>query len=284
MVEKSGIKVGSRVKVVHKINRQGKLTEDEFKGELYNIYADGKMIELIGYSSSEPSQLTQIKIMKSNIVSIGGTRLPKYFSEILAKYIIKLREIEKANKQISDLKAKQSKMRESMEKIAAQAPEKYMKNTKGKIPVSVLQSLIFESYSKTSKNMVNKNFEKTFSINCLVIDRTRNSKHLYADREYDGSVYINDYTTDDVMAHLKYNNSKFTEPINMGALSKYFDIEQEFYPLPNHHSDCSIDIRYSAKFTIKDSVVKENIPSILKLLTKLDNILSTLKDEREIFR
>lgn len=284
MAEKSGIRVGSRVKVVYKDSLHGKPIEKEFKGELYNIHPTGDMFHLIGYHSSEPSQLTQIKIMKENIVSIGGTRLPKYFSELLAKYINKLKEIEQARKQIYDLERKQSKMEESIKKIEGQVPEKYMENTKGKVPVSVIQSLIYKNVLSTSKNMVNKNFEKTFSINCLIIDRTRNSKHLYADREYDGSVYINDYTTDDVMAHLKYNNSKFTEPIKLGALTNYFDVKQELYPLPNNHNDGSIDIRYSANFTIKDSVVKENIPSILNLLGRFDEILSTLKDKREIFR
>lgn len=284
MAEKSGIRVGSRVKVVYKDSLHGKPIEKEFKGELYNIHPTGDMFHLIGYHSSEPSQLTQIKIMKENIVSIGGTRLPKYFSELLAKYIDKLKEIEQARKQIYDLERKQSKMEESIKKIEGQVPEKYMENTKGKVPVSVIQRLIYKNVLSTSKNMVNKNFEKTFSINCLIIDRTRNSKHLYADREYDGSVYINDYTTDDVMAHLKYNNSKFTEPIKLGALTNYFDVKQELYPLPNNHNDGSIDIRYSAHFTIKDSVVKENIPSILNLLTRFDEILITLKDKREIFR
>lgn len=284
MAEKSGIRVGSRVKVVYKDSLHGKPIEKEFKGELYNIHPTGDMFHLIGYHSSEPSQLTQIKIMKQNIVSIGGTRLPKYFSELLAKYIAKLKEIEKARKQISDLERKQYKMEESIKKIADQAPEKYMENNKGKVPVSVIQNLIFKRYSETSKNMVIMKVENVFSVNCLVIERTRDSKNLYTDREYDGTVYVSDYKKEDVMAHLKYHDANFTEPIDMGALNNYFDIKQEFYPLPNNHSDCTIDIRYNALFTIKKSVVKEDIPRILNLLGKFEVILNSLKSKREMFR
>lgn len=282
------IKVGSRVKVTGKeYNRYDNKHENfEFKGEIFDISKGDGTIHIIGFKSSDPKNLAHLKIGKEDIISIGGTRLPKYFSEYLTKYIKHLRDKMKYEQEIAALRAKQNKIDSNLNTIKENLPKEYYKNNKGKLSGKDILGAIMTEVNKNGNVGFYYPNDKTVAYDIDLVNREFRSKYIDVVREYDGQAYVPQHTTqEDIRKHLKdeyrfiftSSNSKldFLKPV-----TEYFDIRPNLNAWADTHNDMSFNISCAFQLKIKSTTKESDIQEAAKTLNAFVKNANNLKVTR----
>lgn len=259
------VKVGSRIKVEFK-GYSGEILI--FKGEVVSDNP-GKQFKLLGFSSSNPSVISDYDFDYSDVTSLDNTRLHKTLSTALTEYVKVYKEEIKIRKEIQELQGKLYTFRDKRSMINSNIPQQLAKTSKNLTP-DILVKLIGDEvaslgvYSDLGFSLGNKN---NIILSLEVSGRDSSSKYLDVYREYDGQAFMSDYTQTDVINHLKTNRyAKLKGYLDVSELSKYFTVVQEFDAESNSHNDMTIDISLYVYLTLKKSVTKDDLKEIGKTL------------------
>lgn len=224
---------------------------------------------MLGFSSSNPSVISDYDFDYSDVTSLDNTRLHKTLSTALTEYVKVYKEEIKIRKEIQELQGKLYTFRDKRSMINSSIPQQLAKTSKNLTP-DILVKLIGDEvsslgvYSDLGFSLGNNN---NIILSLEVSGRDSSSKYLDVYREYDGQAFMSDYTQTDVINHLKTNRyAKLKGYLDVSELSKYFNVVQEFDAEANSHNDMTIDISLYVYLTLKKSVTKDDLKEIGKTL------------------